>query len=643
MGKALLALAILCAGGFFLWRAVASGTDPTRPDVLLVVIDTCRADRVGFNGYRLTDGSSPTPELDRLAAASTPLRDALSPVPLTLPAVTSILSGRYPDGHGVRENDTFRIPGPGERAFSLLQEDLRRLGYRTAAVVSGQPLDRRFGLAQGFESYDQPAREMRPRHHMQFRERAAEETSERALAFLRSDDPRPFFLLLHYFDPHMPYEDSGLLSAATPRPGDRAYVSEIARVDRAIGRVLRALPEGGENMLIIVTGDHGESLGDHGEATHGYLAYESTLRVPFLMKLPRGREAPAREGLPARLVDIRPTILEVVGAGGEERRESDGSSLLQPPPLRWNHRAETLYGWYQHRYARVRTYRDRKFKLIEDGPRLRLFDWRADPEERHDLWAERETEGRRLLDELLTSLQNRPPGRAAFVHVAPSAATPYMGVRSETTPLEPGEEENSRLHPVESGLALIRALEVARGHIRAGDPGRAALLLERFADQREGNPALLFWTARSHLLCADVEGLSDEERLRRLDRALELFQEHERRFGSTRSRDSALRVRLRRSCVFERMAREAGDPDSRSKLKARAVEDLLAIVKSVSAAGSSGRTTVIALATAGQALEQLGRIEEALASFREALRRDPEDVRLRRDVKRLSLRVERKR
>ena len=198
--------------------------------------------RTGFNGFRLTDGSSPTPRMDELAASGSALRWGLSPVPLTLPATVSLMSGLYPDGHGVRENDSFCVPLPEGRAYSLLAEDLRAEGWRTAAFVSGQPLDRKYGVNQGFMVYDQPGREHAPRHHMQFRERSAEETTDAVVGFLAKASGEPLFLFVHYFDPHMPYEEAVFLPAPPPQASERAYISEIARVDREVGRLLDALP-----------------------------------------------------------------------------------------------------------------------------------------------------------------------------------------------------------------------------------------------------------------------------------------------------------------------------------------------------------------------------------------------------------------
>jgi arylsulfatase A-like enzyme len=635
MLRTLLLLLLLAAGGFFVWRLSSPGIDAKKCHVLLVVIDTCRADRVGFNGFRLQDGSSPTPNLDAFAEGALGFRWGLSPVPLTLPATTTIMSGLYPDGHGVRENDSFRVAEVDKRSWSLLAEDLRAAGYQTAAFVSGQPLDRKFGLSSGFMVYDEPGRSHRPKHHMQFRERSAPATTDAVLDYLEDVGEEPLFLFVHYFDPHMPYEEAAQLSAAPPKASERAYVSEIARVDQEFGRLMQALPRDGRPCLVIVVGDHGEALGEHGEATHGLLLYESTVRVPFLMRLPGKSDREVDLSVPPRLVDIHPTVLDVTGVEPARAAPRDGCSLLEPAEETWFHRSETLYGWYQLRYARLRSYRDRDLKLIEGGGVRLLFDWRSDVAELQDLAPRQSMQVNGLADSLLTALQNRQGAAAEFLQVEPDAATPYMGIRSRGTPIEPGEEENEKLPLAEQSFEVIRALDLARQLIRDGQFGRAAVLLEGFKAQREQNPSLLFWTARAYQRCDELAGLSPAARLERLDRAWSLFEIHATRFRSTRAMDSQLRVCMRRRHHYWSLSREAPNEDERAGLARRARGELALICRQVEARRTAGTLTVIALASEGQAFELLGRREDALESFEEALQRDPDHPTLLRDVKRL--------
>lgn len=586
-----------------------------RPDVLLVVIDTCRADHMGFAGARLGNGASPTPVLDRLAASGSPLRRGFTPVPLTLPAVTTILSGLLPDGHGVRENDSFVIPAGDARGYSLLAEDLAEGGYRTAALVSGQPLESRTGLDQGFQDYLEPSRKARQPAAQRFRERRAPATTDAAVELLGACGPDPLFLLVHYFDPHAPYERNMVLPGL-PEGAAGRYLSEIALVDREVGRLLAAFEERGRPGLVIVVGDHGESLGEHGEATHGYLVHDTTLAVPFLVRLPASESREVDASCPPRLEDVYPTVLDVAGIRGGGPRSRDGRSLLQAPEKGWVQRGETLYPWYQFRYARLRFLRDRRYKVIEGGGRATLFDWREDPGETRDLAPELPGKTAELVSRLREAAKRVPAGRARSVP-APSLSGPYMASRPPDSPPEPTEEENRGLPRPEEEMAVIRALETARRLIRQGQPGRAFNLLRGHEERRDRNPALLFWTARALQLQGRDEGLGRTFRREQLEQAEELFALHSRRFSDPRAADSLLRV------LLEQAALGTGR------------KPLEEVVRLVNAREAAGTATALAYVSRAQAHELMGAKAEALEDFRRALRLDPADPRIQRDVRRL--------
>ena len=224
---------------------------PSRPSILLITLDTTRADAMGPS----------TPEFNALAARGLRFRQAYATTPQTLPSHSSMMTGLYPGGHGVHEN--------GRRlsdAQPLLAEKLRAAGYRTAAFVSAFALDRRFGLARGFDVYDDKTP---PR----IAERTAKETTDAALAFLAKETHQPLFLWVHYYDPHYPY---------TPPAPHRGYLGEVASMDEQMGRLVREFETRGETAIIVVA-DHGEGLGDHGEDQHGNLLYQSTMHVPFVV------------------------------------------------------------------------------------------------------------------------------------------------------------------------------------------------------------------------------------------------------------------------------------------------------------------------------------------------------------------------
>jgi arylsulfatase A-like enzyme/Flp pilus assembly protein TadD len=276
--------------------------DPRRPPVILVSIDTCRADHIGCYG----GPASATPVIDRLAAKALRFTSVIASVPMTLPSHCTMLTGTTPLEHGVHDNLAYRL----DASRVTLAETLRDHGYQTAAVVGSFVLDSRFGLDQGFQSYDDRIETGRG-GASDVSERKADDVTRRALNWLDSAPREGFFLFVHYFDPHAPYEPPEPF--ATAFAGD-PYTGEIAYVDRGIGQILDKLAALRlyDRSLIIVTGDHGEGLGEHGESGHGYFIYQSTLSVPLIIKPPGRAQARVVEDR-AGLIDIAPTVLGELG------------------------------------------------------------------------------------------------------------------------------------------------------------------------------------------------------------------------------------------------------------------------------------------------------------------------------------------
>ncbi len=286
-----------------------------RPNVLLVTLDTTRRDRLGAYGNR----SGLTPSLDALAAQGATFEDARTQVPITLPSHATILTGLPVLGHGVRENGSMALDG----SATTLAEVLSGQGYETAAFVSSFVLDSRFGLDQGFGTYDDDLgrQERRPRrwqgHDVARWERRADETTGAAVEWIEDHVPartgKPFFAWVHYFDPHKPWSPPALWSSSTRYP----YDAEVAFMDSAVGGLLESLEEAGvaEDTLVVVASDHGESLGEHRILGHGWDLYEPAMRVALLMRLPGAIPAGSRPAGRVCLVDVAATILDPVGAG----------------------------------------------------------------------------------------------------------------------------------------------------------------------------------------------------------------------------------------------------------------------------------------------------------------------------------------
>jgi choline-sulfatase len=311
--------------------ATAANAAPPPPhlDVVLVTIDTLRADALGFAGNRRVA----TPNLDRLAAAGRVFTDAHAHNVVTLPSHTNILTGLYPYQHGVRDNSGFALPAD----VSTLATVLHDAGYATGAFVGAYPLDSRYGLGRGFDVYDDRTTTGAGEEQLVLAERRGDEVVAAALDWWRARDAevrqqpavprRPRFLWVHLYDPHASYEPPEPFAS---RYAKEPYLGEVAAVDAFLAPLLLPHLEGREPpCLIVVTGDHGESLGEHGEDTHGLFAYEATLQVPLVLW---GRGVAAgTDARPARHVDLFPTMLAAAGVapptGGPPR---PGRSLLQP-------------------------------------------------------------------------------------------------------------------------------------------------------------------------------------------------------------------------------------------------------------------------------------------------------------------------
>ncbi|MBW2233014.1 MAG: sulfatase-like hydrolase/transferase [Deltaproteobacteria bacterium] len=354
-------------------------------NVLVVTLDTTRADRLGAYGNREIE----TPVLDKLAREGLLFANAMTTVPATMPAHSSLMTGLYPFHHGVRANGTFRL----EEEQITLAEILSNRGVRTAAAVSAYVLDSSYGLDQGFESYlDDLTRGIQHAPQM-FRERPAELANQAAVEWLRGHVDERFFLWLHYFDPHAPY--------LPPEPFrlrylDNPYDGEIAYVDQQLGVLLDELVALGvrDRTLVVVTADHGEGLGEHGEFTHSLFLYDATLRVPLIVHaptaLPQGRVIERQ----VSLVDVVPTVLDLLGIdapGG-----LDGRSLLdQLPPEPRPIYVETLATMTLHGWAPLFGVRREDFKYVF-APRPELYDLRHDPGELENLFEERSGIAREL-------------------------------------------------------------------------------------------------------------------------------------------------------------------------------------------------------------------------------------------------------
>jgi arylsulfatase A-like enzyme/Flp pilus assembly protein TadD len=360
----------------------APGPPADAPNVVLVTIDTLRADHVGAYGAK----SVSTPTLDGLAREGVRFETAITATPLTLPSHATLLTGRDAPEHGVRHNGTFKL---GDEALTLA-ERLRDAGWATGAFVGAVVLKSRFGLDQGFDVYDDEVTG-EPSAAGGFIERPASEVIDAATAWLDRAD-RPFFLWVHLYDPHMDYRAPAEFAERFP---GRPYDAEIAYADAQVDRLLSHLDESGqlERSVVVVTSDHGESLGEHGEKTHSTALYDSVLKVPFLLRgpgVPRGRLV---ERL-VRLKDVAPTLLSLAGvapldtATGEDltplfaaAADADPAADADAERIAYS---ETLATMLDNGWAPLHSIRTEDWLYVR-SPRPELYDVREDPHQLDNL------------------------------------------------------------------------------------------------------------------------------------------------------------------------------------------------------------------------------------------------------------------
>lgn len=342
--------------------------------VVLVTLDTTRADALGCYG----GPPSLTPAIDALAAESVLYERAYTTVPLTLPSHASMMTGLYPIRHAARDNARNPLPA----SATTLAERAARAGFATAAVVASAVLDPAQGLAQGFEHYDSLPRPSESTTSVHFAERTADEVLAGVRSWLDARDPdRPFLLWVHFFDPHFPYEPPPKFLM---RAAGIDYHGEVAYVDHAVGRLVDELRarELWDESLVVLAADHGEGLGDHGERSHGTQCYESTVRVPLLIRHPDGARAGERSQEIVSLVDVFPTVVEAAELGGQG--DVDGRSLWRgaAPPERGVY-LESYYGYLQYGWSPIAGWLDRRGKYLH-GPHPEFYDLSADPGEQEN-------------------------------------------------------------------------------------------------------------------------------------------------------------------------------------------------------------------------------------------------------------------
>jgi arylsulfatase A-like enzyme/Tfp pilus assembly protein PilF len=353
--------------------ASAGARAPGRLNLVLVTIDTLRADRLGCYGYSTIE----TPNLDQFAQRGVLFENAAAQAPLTAPSHASIFTGTYPIVHKVRDTGGFVLQPSNTTLAAILQQQ----GWDTAAFVGASVLKKSFGFNQGFAVYDdQMPKPGAGKMASEYPERRAGEVVDRAIAWLGSQSGKPFFLWVHVFDPHSPYDPP---APFREKYAGRLYDGEVAYTDQQLGRLLETIAKKSppENTLIAVLSDHGESLSEHGEYTHGVFLYDSTLRIAFLLAGP-GVPKGLRVKQQARTIDLLPTLLELMGIKAPQGAQ--GASLApafagKEVPTAYSY-AETLFTKINMGWAELRGIRTNRWKYIR-APKPELYDLVQDPAE----------------------------------------------------------------------------------------------------------------------------------------------------------------------------------------------------------------------------------------------------------------------
>ena len=560
-----------------------------RPDVVLITIDTLRADAVGFAGNRL----AATPVLDRLAAAGRVFPNAHAHNVMTLPSHTNILTGLYPYQHGVRDNNGFRLAP----AIPTLATLLHAAGYSTGAFIGGFPLDPQFGLNRGFDVYDCRLTRSSGAGGFAFAERRGDEVVAAALAWWRQTKPkgRPRFLWVHLFDPHAPYDPPEPFRS---RFAANPYLGEVAAADAFLAPLLGPFLDGtGAEPFVVVTADHGESLGEHGELTHGLFAYEATLRVPLVLW---GRGiAPGRDLRPARHVDIFPTVLAAAGVslpGGPGVRGYPGRSLLSPAvAVAEDSYFEALSATLNRGWAPLRGMLHLGRKLIS-LPLPEVYDLERDPREAHNLYVREHAQAR----EVFLALPREPfwPPRRQDAPPESAARLRSLGYVAAAggTPVRFGAGDDPKLL-----IGLDRKMHDVVDLSSRGQLDAAVRLAREVVSQRPQMPIGQQMLAET-LLAA----------------------------GRTQEALAAMAAARRRGAASPELLRQLGLTLAQVGRTAEA----LAVLGPLAAGGSSQSLDALSLA-----LSQAGRLREAAEAARRAIAADPGNARAYQQMGMIELRL----
>lgn len=466
-------LAALAAAGII---AVRSYRLSQRPNVLLITLDTTRSDRIGCYGY----APALTPTLDALAAEGVRFERAYTSAPLTLPSHASMLTGLYPPEHGLITNGRGRLDG----SVPTFADTLKRAGYDTAAFVGSFVLHSKFGLARGFDVYDDDMTNTEPTEHGLHRQRDGKRVVDLALNWLSQPRKKPFLCWVHLYDAHFPYQAHA--DEFGDQFADRPYDGELAYIDRQVRRLIEQLDRQGlrKKTLIIVVGDHGESLGEHDEDEHSLTLYDATLRVPWIWAGYGVTSPGKRLAQNVSLVDLAPTVLEVLGQRalpgisgrslrpalvGQEISGSDCYAMSDDPLLELG-------------CSPIRSLATSEWKYIR-STEPELYDLTADPHELKNLAAEQPERLAELESRLASLEKNMRRRSSADVQLSPreQRALESLGYLGEKNDATAAAKSGEALPDIKRLLPLDNRAKAALRDMKEGRPEEAERQLRQLA------------------------------------------------------------------------------------------------------------------------------------------------------------------
>jgi arylsulfatase A-like enzyme/Tfp pilus assembly protein PilF len=595
----------MIGAGLLLTGALAAAAPPpsASPSVILITLDTTRSDYVG----RREGGVPVTPNLDALARSGMRFTRAVTASPLTLPAHCTLLTGLDPPAHGVRDNGVASLPD----SVPTLGTAFSARGYQTAAFVASRVLDRRFGLARGFQVYDDAmvAEKVGERGYP---ERDAATVTTAALAWAsRLPAGEPYFLWVHYYDAHSPYEPPGIPRTA---PALQRYAGEIRYVDSEIGRLLEGLPRSPGGRLVAAVGDHGEMLGEHGEKTHGIFLYRAAVEVPLILAGPGvapGKTIAATAGTRG----LAASLLALAGPTAGAEPFGPGLPGLAPAPPAAPVYSETLlpataYGW-----SPLEAATDDRRRLIV-APRPELYDLASDPGETQNLFSEQREAAARLGRFVArTEKQARAPAPVPADRSEMAASLRQLGYLSGSSP------RAGTIDP-KDGIRMLDEFEAAAAALRRGQSREAAEKLRELVRRSPGNVPFLARLGEAEVASGQTEaGIATFREAIALNPGLDFLHEHLARLYLGLGRIEEARASYRTAVELNprmapawlglaRIASRTGPPGEESR-----------VLRQAEAAGTNSAAVMARLA---QIELSDGKLPEARRHAEEAIRLAPE-------------------